>query len=125
MIMFRLQPFDSNDLRFWSDESIMVPQPGNAIHDQPGLIEERETMATRTKRERLASIRSRLEQQRHEARLLQDEMPHIRMKANWSEQVIAPLTSAIEYLELVEARTKKLLRKQGFVRPDQVLGGLL
>jgi hypothetical protein len=123
--MFRLQPFDTNDLRSFSDESIMVPQPRDAIHNPLGLIEERETMAKLNKLEKLRLMSRKLRSERHEANLLRDEMPHIRQKVVWSEKVIYPLTTIIDDIEEILVRANKLKRKQGFVQGDQTFGGLL
>ncbi len=77
------------------------------------------------KLEKLIRMGRTLRAQRHEANLLRDEMPHIRMKVAWSEQVIYPLTAAIDNIEVLMVKAKKLKRKQGFVQADQTFGGLL
>ena len=77
------------------------------------------------KLEKLIRMGRTLRAQRGEANLLRDEMPHIRMKVTWSEQVIYPLTTAIDNIEVLLTKAKKLKRKQGFVQADDTFGGLL
>ena len=78
-----------------------------------------------TKLERLTNMGRKLRAQRFDAKQLRDEMIHISQKDSWSKQVIDPLTIAIDNIEEILIRAKKLLRKQGFVRVDQTFGGLL
>ena len=77
-----------------------------------------------TKLERLRDMGRQLRAQRHDAKRLHDEMPANAQRA-WTKQVIDPITTAIDNIETILVRGKKLLRKQGFVRVDQTFGGLL
>ncbi len=88
-------------------------------------------MARESKLQKLTRIGRALRAQQHETIVIQGKMPHIRMKANWSEQVIVPLTTAIDNIELLITKAKKLKREQGFLasgtpdRKDDTFGGLL
>jgi len=77
------------------------------------------------KLEKLIRMGRTLRAQRGEAKLLRDDMPHDIIKVVWTKQVIDPLTTAIDNIEVLLTKAKKLKRKQGFVQADDTFGGLL
>ncbi len=83
-------------------------------------------MTKLTRLQKLTLMGRKVRAQRHEAKLLRDEMDGIKMKVAWTERVIDPLTTVIDNIEHVLVGCKKLARKQGYLKlDDETFGGLL